>query len=114
MGKPSSGFSLSASLPASLTCLVSYLWVPGIRPLVSTRVLAGPGLNPPLGRSTVLGWWGGMVLGCGGSYSEWTRSHLGEAGQGRGRGVLLSLSFESPLGPGVSRSHLNGYRYSLR
>lgn len=72
MGKPSSGFSLSASLPASLTCLVSYLWVPGIRPLVSTRVLAGPGLNPPLGRSTVLGWRGGMVLGCGGSYSEWT------------------------------------------
>lgn len=86
---------LSALLTPFLTSLVSYLWVPERRPLVSPRVLAGPGLHPPLGRFTVLGWWG---VGCwdGGSYSVWTGSDLGEAWEGHGR-VAQSI-VGKPLG----------------
>lgn len=40
MQKPSPGFSLP---PRPLPGLVSYLWVPGRRPLVSPRALGGPG-----------------------------------------------------------------------
>lgn len=107
---------LSFCLSAPLTCLVSYLRVPGIRPLVSTRVFAGPGLKPFTGEIHSAGI--GGVAWCWaveGAILNGLGLTLGKPGRGRGRGrgVLLSLSFESPLGPGVSRSHLNVYRYSL-